>query len=493
MLRGKIDATRHRAIANRFTAAVKVSASAQREADDEAARPHSENEPTVLEDFMLQAEIFLQYSMRSKAVERLQRIQKLFPREEDRNEKLRSLYMNAGMMPKYDDVPPPPKAATPPPVPATQRVVPPTVALANPIAMAPQGPTSVANENSVDNIARVTDITRNIYRQANVKAVLFAAVNDVGRHWGASRCVAGLCTPGKPPSAALEYCAPGVKQSDVMAIVKLIGTLQALAVGQGAVVFPNVKNAPELAAIRQWTDTLEVESLLAVPLLDGEEHAGILILEQCAAARVWRQTDVLGLKTIADQMVLAVNNAKLRNLMKTLAVTDEKSGLLKRSSYIDVLLSEVRRGLQQNSAASVMLLHFGRASTLVKEIGEPGVESMMQQIGQICCSHIRQNDVAVRYDLTTIALVLADTNDKNAFFVVDKLRKVLATVKVPGTDRAVNCTVGIAEAVMQVRFDPVDIVTEAINRVEAALDAARHEGGNKAMSLAPVLEAAAVA
>ena len=97
---------RHRAIANRFTAAVKVSASAQREADDEAARPHSENEPTVLEDFMLQAEIFLQYSMRSKAVERLQRIQKLFPREEDRNEKLRSLYMNAGMMPKYDDAPP---------------------------------------------------------------------------------------------------------------------------------------------------------------------------------------------------------------------------------------------------------------------------------------------------------------------------------------------------------------------------------------------------
>src|SRR5207248_3364244 len=111
------------------------------------------------------------------------------PRDDDRNEKLLSLYMSAGMMPKYDAAPPP-KAATPPTVPATQRVVPATVALTNPIAMAPQGPTSVANENSVDNIARVTEITRNIYRQANVKAVLFAAVNDVGRHWGASRCVA---------------------------------------------------------------------------------------------------------------------------------------------------------------------------------------------------------------------------------------------------------------------------------------------------------------
>ena len=55
------------------------------------------------------------------------------------------------------------------------------------------------------------------------------------------------------------------------------------------------------------------------------------------------------LKTIAEQMVLAVSNVRLRTLMKTLAVTDEKSGLLKRPSYLDVLLSEVRRSLQQKT------------------------------------------------------------------------------------------------------------------------------------------------
>jgi diguanylate cyclase (GGDEF)-like protein len=484
MLKGKIEANRYRSIANRFSGAV----TAGQPGGEEGAVVHSDSEPTVLEDFMLQAEIFLQYSMRSKAVERLERVQKLFPREEERNEKLRSLYMSAGLMPKYDSpAAPPPVAAAAPAAPAPAAASTPTPVIAASV------PSAVANENAVDNIARVTEITRNIYRQANVKSVLFTAVNDVGRHWNASRCVAGLCTPGKPPSAALEYCAPGIKQSDVMAIVKLIGTLQALAVGQGAVSIPNVKNAPELEPIRSFVQALQVESILAVPLVDGEEHAGILILEQCGATRLWRQTDVLVLKTIADQMVLAVNNAKLRNLMKTLAVTDEKSGLLKRSSYIDVLLSEVRRGLSQNSQCSVMLLNFGKPNALTKEVGEAAVESMMQQIGQICCSHIRQNDVAVRYDLTTIALVLADTNDKNAFFVVDKLRKVLTTIKIPGTERTVPCTVGIAEAVMQTRFDPVDIVTEAINRVESALETAKAEGGNKAHSMAPVLEAAAVA
>src|SRR5260370_39395500 len=102
------------------------------------------------------------------------------------------------------------KGVNPPATPAeTQRVVPPTIALTNPSGAAPMV-TSAANENSVDNIARVTEITRNIYRQANAKGVLFAAVNNVGRHRGASHCVEGLCTAGKPSSAALAECAAAV-------------------------------------------------------------------------------------------------------------------------------------------------------------------------------------------------------------------------------------------------------------------------------------------
>jgi diguanylate cyclase (GGDEF)-like protein len=485
MLRGRIDENQFSRIANRFH---RVDNKAQKPVAPEPEAPapsRAESEPTVLEDFILQAEIYLQYGMRSKALERLERVSKLFPREEQKNEKLRHLYISAGFTPSYE------VAA------AASRAV-------NPQAAAPQPKTPAASapppapaapshyeENAVDNFARVTEITRNIYRQANVKSVLFTAVNDIGRHFNASRCVAGLCTIGKPPSAALEYCAPGVKQSDVMAIVKLIGITQQLAVN-GPVTIANAKASRELAPAAEHVHALNIESLIAVPLVDSGEQSGILILQQ-TAPRQWRQTDIVVLKTIAEQMVLAVSNVRLRTLMKTLAVTDEKSGLLKRSSYLDVLLSEVRRSLQQKSPMTLMLLHFGKASSLVKELGEAQVEHMMQQIGQALASHIRQNDVAVRYDLTTIALVLSDTTEKNAFLVVDKMRKVLAPIKVPGTEKTPPISVGIAEAVLQERFDAVDMVTEVINRVENALEAARSEGGNKAHSLAPAVQPNAVA
>jgi GGDEF domain-containing protein/tetratricopeptide (TPR) repeat protein len=479
MLRGRIDDHAYSRIANRFHRTDNKPQPAAVAAPEPAmaAPTRGESEPTVLEDFILQAEIYLQYGMRSKALERIERVSKLFPREEQKNEKLRHLYISAGFTPVYE-------AAE-----AARATAPASSQKEKAPAATPPSPAN--EENAVDNFARVTEITRNIYRQANVKSVLFAAVNDIGRHFNASRCVAGLCTVGKPPSAALEYCAPGVKQSDVMAIVKLIGLTQQLA-ANGVANIANAKSSRELAPAAEHIHSLNIESLLAVPLLDSGEQSGILILEQ-TSPRQWQQTDVVVLKTIAEQMVLAVSNVRLRTLMKTLAVTDEKSGLLKRPSYLDVLLSEVRRSLQQKTPLTLMLLHFGKASAMVKEIGEAPVESMMQQIGQALASHIRQNDVAIRYDLTTIALVLADTTEKNAFLVVDKMRKVLTPTKIPGTERTPPISAGIAEAVLQERYDAVDMVTEVINRVESALEIARAEGGNKAHSLAPVVQPNAVA
>src|SRR5215472_1616926 len=357
MLRGRIDPNQFNRIARRFqmpATPVRPAAAAPT-----PAAPANESEPTVLEDFILQAEIYLQYGMRSKALERLERVSKLFPREEQNNEKLRHLYISAGFTPPYQTAGAPGRT----PAAAAAAASAPGKTL-NPAATT----ASRFEENAVDNFARVTEITRTIYRQTSVKSVLFAAVNDIGKHFNASRCVAGLCTVGKPPSAALEFCAPGIKQSDVMSIVKLIGITQHLA-ANGPVSISNASSARELETARENVKALGIESLLAVPLMDSGEQTGILILEQCGP-RQWQQTDIVVLRTIAEQTVIAVSNARLRTLMKTLAVTDERSGLLKRSSYLDVLLSEVRRSLQQQTPLTVMLLHFGKASVLTKEVGE---------------------------------------------------------------------------------------------------------------------------
>jgi diguanylate cyclase (GGDEF)-like protein len=197
-------------------------------------------------------------------------------------------------------------------------------------------------------------------------------------------------------------------------------------------------------------------------------------------------------------MVIALNNAGLRRLVKNLSVTDEKSGLLKRASYIDLLLAESKRAIQNASALSVLLLQFGKSSVMIKEYGEAEVQAVMEKAGQLCAANIRSNDLAFRYDTTTIAILLGETAEKEAMLAVEKLRKIVSELRLPAKDVgekgvAAQFSAGLVEAVIRTEYDPVDVVTEVINRAEHALAQAMSQGPGKVVALGAVHAAGAVA
>ena len=111
---------------------------------------------------MLQAEILVQYGMRNKAVERLQRIQELFPREEERNEDLQRLYLAAGVTPSYAGSAPLAVAAT-------------LCSCAQ--QLAPRRGRSGGGD--AQRYSRGGD-TRKLYHQGTAPAVLTTAVNEIG-------------------------------------------------------------------------------------------------------------------------------------------------------------------------------------------------------------------------------------------------------------------------------------------------------------------------
>ena len=460
-LRGKIADQRFNVIASRF-------ATVKKEREEQVAKVE---EPTLgaaaLQDLMLQAEILVQYGMRSKAIERLQRIQELFPREEERNHDLQKLYLAAGIEPRYS------KPATP------------SAPLAASSDLAAMAVTAAASEAAdVSSLARVADITRKLYHQGNAEGVLKAAASEIGANWRTARCIAALRKPGLPPSSVQEYHMDGLIPASSAALVSLVETVQDLAVARGTVTVGDAGNAPELIGVRSAVEELQIQSLLALPLTEGNDQVGVLILTQ-NTGRVWQASEVLVIRTLSDQVLIALNNAGLRRLVKNLSVTDEKSGLLKRASYLDLLQAETRRGLQQGTAVTVLLMQFGRRSALIKEHGEQAVTAVMEQIGQLFSANIRTNDLAFRYEATTVALVLGDTGEKEALLAMEKLRRLLGEVRFPGTDKGVEFSAGLAQAVMRQHFDPVDIVTEVANRADQALELAMTQGAGKVVSHAP--------
>jgi diguanylate cyclase (GGDEF)-like protein len=475
MLKGKIDKGKFEEISSRFSPVGKP-----------AITPAHEQEATLgaatLQDLMLQAEILVQYGMRNKAVERLQRIQELFPREEERNEDLQRLYLSAGVTPSYAGSAPMPAAAA-----ASASAAAPAAAAVDPTA-------------EMRNVTRVAEITRKLYHQGTAPAVLTTAVNEIGGHWEVSRCVALMRTAGSAPTAVQEFCGRGVKEGNPTAIKAVMCAVQDMAVSTSSnepIIIADAQKAAELKSVREAVTELGATAVLAFPLSNGEDSVGVLALLH-NKARAWPHTDAVVLKTLADQMVIALNNAGLRRLVKNLSVTEEKSGLLKRSSYLDLLLAESKRAVQNGAALSVLLMQFGRSAALIKEYGESGVESMMEKIGQQIAANIRTNDLAFRYDTTTLAIILGETAEKEAMMAIEKLRKIIGGVRLPAKDgaekgHALDFSAGLAEAVVKESYDPLDIVTEVINRAEHALATSLAQAPGKVVALSAALAAGAVA
>ena len=473
MLRGKIDEKRFKVIASRFTSMAKPSEPVKTEGPTLGA--------AALQDLMLQAEILVQYGMRSKAIERLQHIQELFPGEEERNQDLQQLYLAAGMNPRRADTAPAPSA---PPKPTAKA---PEPSPASPPPVAAPAPTESSDVNS---FTKVAEITRKLYRQTNSNAVMSTAVNEIGAQWKLSRCVVAMRKPGMTPSAVKEFVAENTTHGEAKALNQLVTFVQDVVISLGTLSISHAATAPELEEIREVVSQLGIGSLLALPLSDGDDEMGVLLLAY-STVHGWNSGDIVVLKTISEQIVIALNNAGLRRLVKSLSVTDEESGLLKRASYLDLLMAEMRRAVQQSTPVTVALMQFGKSAAMVKEHGEKAVEAAMQKIGQIFSANIRQNDLAFRYEMTTIALVLGETTEKEALMAAEKLRKLLADVKL--SDEILPFSAGLAEAVVRQQYDPVDIVTEVINRADVALDNAVTQGMGRIVSLPPSVAAAAVA
>jgi tetratricopeptide (TPR) repeat protein len=474
-LRGKISDQRYKVIAARFTGVTKSNEPA-------AKTPEPTLGGATLQDLMLQAEILVQYGMRSKAIERLQRIQELFPQEEERNQDLQRLFLSAGMTPRYGAAGAPAAAATSSSV-STGTSIAPVIP-----AIAP----ATQEQGDVSHLQRIAEITRKLNRQSNLNAVLSTTANEIGSQWKATRCIAALRKPGQSTTAVQQYCENGVVPAPASSLAKLVSTLHDLAAAKGSLNLADAMGMADLQVIREVLGDMNITSLLALPLSDGQEQAGVLLLTQ-DRTRGWHSSDVVVLRTIGEQVAIALNNVGLRRLVHNLSVTDESSGLLTRSSYLDLLQAETRRGLQQGTPLTLLLMRFGKDTSLIKELGEQALEETMQQIGKALAAHIRQNDLAFRYDLTTVAIILGETALKEGLMAVEKLRRLVTQIHFAGKEEPVNFYAGLAEAVMRPGFDPVDIVTEVINRTEAALESARVQGLGQVVTLEASVASAAVA
>jgi GAF domain-containing protein len=308
-------------------------------------------------------------------------------------------------------------------------------------------------------MVRAAEVSRLIARQTDPRAVLVTAVNQIGARWHYSRCLAALATPGKPPSLVVEYCSPEVPKSERTAMVRLLALSQRLTSIEPVFRAADVQISEPLTPIRKELASLNVSSLVVLALLSEDKPVGLFIVQQCGVRRRWSPDDLALLRSMVDQIALAVHGARLRSLVSTLGVSEEKTGLLKRSSYLDAVVAELDRHRAGGELLSTLALL--QVTSLTSET----TEYALTELVRILRSVAQDQAMLFRYDRDTVALLLPQLEVSGTEALVRQLRDALEPI-------AIIVTAGIAQAGPLAGFEPEDAATEWINRVARAMTVA---------------------
>ena len=416
----------------------------------------------ALDDLIVQTEIFLQYSLLSKAVERLQKIAAMFPGEEERNARLQNLYQMANWWPKNQ-----PKAES------GNRVSTPAAAPLE--ETKPQGPTGRTGSYTAEtlrDLTKISEINQKIFRQQTPRAMLNTTVSEVGTYLKAARTLAVIGAPGRPPEIAAEYSSQNLKPAPGAQVVFLLAQMEkAIPDELGGLVV----DASEGSIL---TD-LGLRTALGVTIVDKETQtpAGMLIIGHNTEHR-WKPNETYFLQAIGDQMLMSVSHTRLRSLVRRMGVSDDRTGLLSRTSYVGCLLNEADRARTQGTALSLAVLQIDRGAEMVRQQGEGPLEKFLEQLARSLQPMVRQNDMAVKYTSWALAFILPDTSLSGASNLVEKLRRAAAGVRPPWDSTQITLSAGIVEAVARQEYESEDIVTDLINRAEFSMEEARKRGGD---------------
>jgi len=423
----------------------------------------------VLEDLIVQSEIFLQYSLHSKALERLQKIAAMFPGEEERNARLQNLYQMANWWP--------PGAAKPKQEPAPPKV---SATPAVPVEPAPVSATTrsgVYSAETLRDLSKISEINQKIFRQQTPRAMLNTAVNEVGAHLRTARAIAVVGSLGRPPEMSAEFCDQELKQAPGSQVVLLLSEMEKAQPDElGGLVVDAQKGS--------IVSDMGLATALGVIITDKETQtpAGMLIVGH-AQAHKWRPNEAYFLQAIGDQMLMSVSHTRLRSLVRRMGVSDERTGLLSRSSYQSCLLTETDRARTQGTPLALAILQIDRGAEILRQQGESPLEKFLEQLARSLQPIVRQNDVAVKYTSWSLAFILPDTKLDGAQNLADKLRRAASGLRPPWDSTSITLSAGIVEAVAKQEYESEDIVTDLINRAEFSVEEARKKGGDTVVTL----------
>jgi diguanylate cyclase (GGDEF)-like protein len=168
--------------------------------------------------------------------------------------------------------------------------------------------------------------------------------------------------------------------------------------------------------------------------------------------------------------------ANLRNLAlaEARAATDALTGLPNRRAIQDTLKRMLAQSGRTVSPLAALLIDLDHFKQINDTYGHEQGDAVLAAVGDVLASHVRASDFAGRNGGEEFIALLPDTNAAGALVLAEKLRGAIANIQLPGVNRAITASFGVAT------YPDLAGDSEALLRLaDRALYAAKGSGRNR--------------
>ena len=217
--------------------------------------------------------------------------------------------------------------------------------------------------------------------------------------------------------------------------------------------------------------------LLSVPMLRGDELLGVLNFERP------RKTDfgpeeMEFFAAVADQVGLAVQNARLHERTVALSITDPLTGVPNRRYLFEQLDSEIARAGRFDHPLSMLMIDIDHFKHLNDTAGHAAGDDTLRRVCQLMRQNLRKVDTLARYGGEEFVVLLPQISRAEALEVGEKLRRSVAEGNLEHGKTQPGGKVTISVGVATLPDDATD-QAKLVDCADSALYASKRGGRDK--------------
>jgi diguanylate cyclase (GGDEF)-like protein/putative nucleotidyltransferase with HDIG domain len=164
-----------------------------------------------------------------------------------------------------------------------------------------------------------------------------------------------------------------------------------------------------------------IRSALSVPLKYREEMIGVLSLES-RQIHAFSQQDELTLRTLADQLAIALHNARAYQVALEQAITDGLTGLKTHRYFMESLDREWRRATRSGQMFSIIMMDLDGFKQVNDRYGHLEGDKVLTAVANLLNDNVRQSNVVARYGGDEFAVMLPEARTEQAEILAERLR-----------------------------------------------------------------------